>query len=85
MQRIFFKSFYIATLNISNVNITVSEVIPTINGVQRNMIYSSSFCFRSIESNTMFAIATLLDPRFKKTVFTEPRACASANQHLIED
>ncbi|KAJ8889388.1 hypothetical protein PR048_008887 [Dryococelus australis] len=96
-------SFDLATLNISNENVTVTEVIPTVNGlkselttlteqqhsglkcVQKEMIHSSCCRFRSIETNNVFAVATLLVPRFKKTVVAELNACASATQHLIEE
>ncbi|KAJ8875183.1 hypothetical protein PR048_023078 [Dryococelus australis] len=95
------KSFYLATLNISNENVTVTEVIPTVNGlkselttlteqqyselkgVQKDMIHSLCCRLRSIETNNVFTIATLLDPRCPEAeveiYFAEPPIPINSN------
>lgn len=41
--------------------------------------------FRAIESHTLLAISTLLDPRFKKTHFTSPMAVATAIRNITTE
>ncbi|KAJ8875670.1 hypothetical protein PR048_023568 [Dryococelus australis] len=96
----FSYSFYLATLNISNENVTVAEVIPTVNGlkselttlteqqhsglkgVQRDMIHSLCCHFRSIETNNVFAIATLLDPRDAFNLLISAYRCPEAEVEM---
>ena len=51
--------------------------------MKREMLSSLKSRYNNIESNKYYALATLLDPRFKQQVFSSPSAAALAKQMLI--
>lgn len=93
--------FYIVTQNISKAETTVSEIIPTINGlrvhltsastqpsltsIKKDMVHSLNIRFRDIEKNSLLAFATILDPRFKNTVFQSDENYIEAIQLLKKE
>ena len=51
--------------------------------IKREMLKSLKERYRHMESNEYYAIATLLDPRFKQKVFSSSSSAALAKQMLI--
>lgn len=91
--------FYRATLALSNSETTVSEVIPIVNGLKldleqmpgtsvkhmtKDMLFHLNSYYSDVEHNDLFTFATILDPRFKTTVFSEPAVAEVAKQKLSD-
>ena len=88
-----------ATLEASGNYATAGVVIPVVNSIirsleitdgdagimKREMIKSLKDCSRHMESNEYYAIATLLDPRFKQRVFSSSSSAVLAKQMLIAE
>ena len=88
-----------ATREASGNYATAGVIIPVVNSIMRSlevfdsdsgvmkmkreMLKSLKECYRHIESNEYYAIATLLDPRFKQKVFSSSTSAALAKQMLI--
>ena len=53
--------------------------------MKREMLKSLKDCYRHMESNEYYAIATLLDPRFKQRVFSSSSSAVLAKQMLIAE
>lgn len=86
--------FFVVTQNISKQETTISEVIPTVNGlraqlsepteppslasIRKDMVHSLNNRYSNAESNILYTFATLLDARFKNTVFHSDQAADEA-------
>lgn len=70
---------------IKNEITSLSEQTTGLKGIQKDIIHSLKTRFKDLENNKTFAIATLLDPRFKKTVFASPDSCNAAVTHLVSE
>ena len=53
--------------------------------MKRNMLLSFNTRFTSMEANKLYALPTLLDPRFKAQTFLSSAAVVQARQCLIEE
>ena len=64
-------------------SLEISESDAGVMKVKREMLRSLRQQYRQMESNEFYAIATLLDPRFKKSVFFCSSSAVLAKQILI--
>lgn len=95
------KIFEEATVAASSDHASASIVIPIVNSIirsletedndsgvsqmKRQMLVSLHARFADIESNKLYVMATILDPRFKQRVFSTASSAALAKQMLISE
>lgn len=93
------ETFNKVTLVVSNSDTTISEVIPIVNGLRldlsnntekiladgiKSIIYHLDMYYKDIEENELFAFATILDPRFKASVFRSKESSQAMKQKLLD-
>ena len=95
------KIFEEATVAASSDHASASIVIPIVNSIicsletedndsgvsqmKRQMLVSLHARFADMESNKLYVMATILDPRFKQRVFSTASSAALAEQILISE
>jgi len=66
-------------------SLEVSDGDSGVTKMKREMLVSLQTRYSDVESNKFFALATLLDPRFKQRVFSSATSAAMAKQMLISE
>ena len=75
----------IPVVNSKICSLEISDSDAGIMKMKREMLKSIKDRYKHMESNEYYAIATLLDPRFKQRVFTSSSSAALAKQMLIAE